>query len=81
MDFASVYRTNINWHKIKELFSIVKESLNGTILKRIVAVNRKQKTIFLLSEIALSYVLSSGLYKSVSWSCLKYLRRNNITIK
>ena len=35
MDFVSVYRTNINWHKIKELFSIVKEAVNGTILSEI----------------------------------------------
>ena len=34
-DFVSFYRSSINWHKIKELFSIVKEAVNGTILSRL----------------------------------------------
>ena len=33
--FQILDQTNINWHKIKELFSILKEAVNGTILSEI----------------------------------------------
>ena len=47
-DFVSVYQTNIDWHKVNELSSTVKEAVNGTILSKLNLFQVKTDCVFVL---------------------------------